>query len=75
MRSMEHSITKSKDRKLSVYLGASSIAGIQIIEEIAFLKHGYKKRTWQNDNVIVSRDELRKICKAAGIAVALEVQS
>jgi hypothetical protein len=69
-------ITKTKDRKLSAYIGADKLRDhIQIIEETAFLKTGYRVRTWQNDSVIVSRDELLKICKVAGIAVVSEAAS
>ena len=66
MRSMGHSITKTKDRKVSVSIGAASIAGIEIREDCGFrLSSGHL--TWESARVIVSRAELLAICKSAGI--------
>jgi hypothetical protein len=71
---MEHSITKTKDRNVSVSIGVASIAGIEIRENCGF-RLSSRHLTWESARVIVSRAELLAICKAAGIEVASEVSA
>jgi hypothetical protein len=57
---MAQVVTKSKDRVLRVGADGDDLV---LIERIAYLPKGFSKRKWDEQRVLITRNELKKLAK------------